>query len=101
MAWDLRGALLKKQEVETARLVDFEFKLRARTMQRLADTLGMPAAELVREIVLKDDASILDGIAASYGLPRDEVQRRFERCKAKARADLVRELGDPSPHRLA
>ncbi|WP_241212717.1 hypothetical protein [Sphingomonas sp. ABOLG] len=40
MAFDLRAALLKKAEVETARLVDFEFRLRARTMRLLAADRG-------------------------------------------------------------
>lgn len=101
MVWDLRGALLKKQEAETARLIDFEFKLRARTMRRLAKALNLPPDELVQQIALKDDAAILDDVARTAGLPRPDVQHRFERCATKARAELIREHGDPSPHRLA
>ena len=50
MAWDLRGALLKKEERETARLMDFEFRLRARTMRILAARLNIPAETLVPRI---------------------------------------------------
>lgn len=38
MAFGLRTALLRKAEVETARLVEFEFRLRAQTMRLLART---------------------------------------------------------------
>ena len=38
MAWDLRAAMLKKQEVESARLAEFDYRWRARTMR----LLGVP-----------------------------------------------------------
>jgi len=36
MAFDLRGALIRKAEYETAKLLDFEFRLRARTARAVA-----------------------------------------------------------------
>ena len=95
MVWDLRGALLKKQEVESARLADFEFRLRARTMRLLAPLVGMTPEELVPRIALEDDEAIL------RGLPGDGAHEAYDRCRAAARAELIEELGDPSPYRLA
>ena len=46
MVFDLRGALLKKEEAESARLMDFEFRLRARTMRLLAARIGLLPADL-------------------------------------------------------
>lgn len=51
MAFDLRSALLRKQEFESARLDDFEFRLRARTMRLIAARLGVDADALAGRIV--------------------------------------------------
>jgi hypothetical protein len=59
MVWDLRGALLKKGEVESARLDDFEFRLRARTMRLLAEKLGHDPATLTGRIAIESDQAIL------------------------------------------
>ena len=96
MVWDLRGALLKKQEVESARLADFEFRLRARTMRLLAPLVGMSPDDLVPRIALEDDEAILNGLSGGKA-----VHAVYERCRAAARSELIAELGDPSPHRLA
>jgi hypothetical protein len=101
MVWDLRGALLKKQETETARLVDFEFRLRVRAMRALADALGMEAEPLVRAVVRHGDAPILAELAQRTGLEPGVIAERHAACRAEARAALIREMGDPSPHRLA
>jgi hypothetical protein len=98
MAFDLRAALLKKAEVETARLVDFEFRLRARTMRVLAAQIGEDADALVGRIVHADDAAILDGLETARGLA---LGADYRRSLAEARAQLIDEVGDPSPYRLA
>jgi hypothetical protein len=59
MSLDLRAALLGKAEVETTRLVDFDFRHRARTMRLLAARLGRDPAALIGEIKASDDAAIL------------------------------------------
>lgn len=61
MAWDLRRALLKKGEFESARLIDFEFRERARTMKLLAPRVSaaLEPQALAGEIALGDDESIL------------------------------------------
>lgn len=95
--FDLRGALLKKGEVESARLDDFAFRLRARTMRLLAAELGLDADALVRRIAAETDAAILSSLPAAP----DAVRAALRRAEARARAELVAERGDPTPHRLA
>ncbi len=104
MVWDLRGALLKKQEVESARLADFEFRLRVRTMRLLAQAVetGMSAADLVSQVALHDDDAIsADILRRCPALDADALRAAVEVCRAEARAQLIVEIGDPSPHRLA
>ena len=100
MAFDLRAALLRKEEVESARLMDFEFRQRARTFRLLADALGVGVDELVGEIALSDDAGILDRLVADRRLDRAVLGALYARCRAEAYRQLVGELGDPTPHRL-
>ncbi|MCC2980877.1 hypothetical protein [Sphingomonas sp. IC4-52] len=101
MAFDLRAALLKKAEVETAWLVDFEFRLRARTMRLLAARIGEDADALVARIVRGDDAAIVAELETARGLPPGALAADYRRSLAEARAQLIDEVGDPSPYRLA
>ncbi|MEP9360335.1 hypothetical protein [Sphingomonas sp. KR3-1] len=94
MVFDLRGALLKKAEVESARLDDFEFRLRARTLRLLAPLLGVEAAALVPRIATESDEAIL------ATLP-DEARAWFEEARTEGRRQLIEERGDPTPHKLA
>jgi len=101
MTFDLRGALLKKQEVESARLAEFDYRWRARTMRLLAARLDpdLPADALAAETARHDDEAILAGLAARY--PEAGVRSLYDQCRAQARLALIEELGDPTPHRLA
>ncbi|MGF7146517.1 hypothetical protein FHS96_000126 [Sphingomonas zeicaulis] len=101
MVWDLGGALLKKQENETARLADFEFRLRVRTMRLLAAELGRNADEMAARVALKSDAAIRDDLVAEDVTDAAALAGLWAACCARARAQLVAEHGDPSPHRLA
>lgn len=94
MVFDLRGALLKKEEIESARLMDFEFRLRARTMRLLGERLGL---ELVGEVAKGDDDAIVAGLRERF----PGVAEEFAECRAEARKQLVAERGDPAPHKLA
>ena len=93
MSFDLGDALRRKGEHESARLDDFAFRLRARTMKLLAERLGRDPAPLIAAIALAED----DAIIAAEGLPL----RDYHLALAEARAQLLAELGDPAPHRLA
>lgn len=100
MVFDLRRALLSKEEKESSRLMDFEFRQRARSFRLIAGALGLPADELVRRIALSDDAAILDRLAAEHPVARAELGELHARCRAEAYRQLVAERGDPAPHRL-
>lgn len=100
MAFDLRRALLAKEEKDSARLMDFEFRQRARSFRLLAVILDIDPGVLVREIALHDDRAILDGLAKELQMAREELGHHYARCRADAYAQLVGELGDPTPHRL-
>lgn len=97
MVFDLRGALLRKEEVESARLMDFEFRLRARTMRLLAARIGMLPADLVARIAHGDDEAILAELAASH----PDIGTHFAEAREGARRQLVAERGDPTPYKLA
>jgi hypothetical protein len=104
MAWDLRAALLKKGEIESARLDDFAFRERARTMRLLAGELGrgIDPMDLASRIAILDDEAILDTLLASMpGLCPEALRDAFARCRIAARQSLIQEIGDPTPHRLA
>lgn len=101
MAFDLRGAMLKKQEVESARLAEFDYRWRARTMRLLAARLdaGLSGDEMAAATARHDDDAILAELMARY--PDGGVQQLYDQCRAQARIALIEELGDPTPHRLA
>ena len=99
--FDLRTALLKKGEVESARLDAFAFRQRARTMRLLAEALGRDPASLVPLVAHHDDAAILARIGAESGAARGAHDALYRACAAQARAALIGEVGDPAPHRLA
>lgn len=101
MTWDLRSSLLKKEERESARLADFEFKLRARTFRLLALNLGTDAAEVVSLIALGDDEAVLRELAGCFPDKAATLSNLYGRCRSEARAQLISEEGDPSAYRLA
>jgi hypothetical protein len=94
MTFDLGNALNRKAEFETARLDDFNFRLRARTMRLLGEAMGRDPGPLVAAIAVENDSSIIAGLG-----PGADVAYRA--ALAQARSQLLAELGDPSPHRLA
>jgi hypothetical protein len=101
MVFDLRGAMLKKQEVESARLAEFDYRWRARTMRLLAAALdpALSADAMATETARHDDDAILADLAERY--PGADVAGLYDRARAEARRALITELGDPTPHRLA
>ena len=103
MAWDLKSALLKKQEVESARLADFEFRWRARTMAILAPLVDTNFApfDLVRQIAVQPDDAIIEDLGRRFPEKTAELPALYEQSRALARKQLIGELGDPSPYRLA
>jgi hypothetical protein len=100
MVWDLGKALLKKEEFESSRLMDFEFRQRARATRLLAQSVGLDDAKLVGEIALCDEAGLIDRVAEETGKGSNELTRVYQQCLAKARQQLIVERGDPTPFRL-
>lgn len=100
MVFDLGRAMRKKEEFETARLIDFAFRLRARTARLLAEELGLDAEEVVGRIVTQDHASMLAALAAQVGCGEGALVRRWQALEAAARQALIAERGDPTPYRL-
>ncbi len=99
MVFDLRRALLAKEEKESARLMAFDFRLRVRTLRLLAASLGRDADTLAAMVVEGDDGLVLDRLAAAH--PDADVPALFAAARAEARRTLLAETGDPTPHRLA
>ena len=100
MVWDLRGALLKKEERESARLLDFEFRLRARTFRLVAERLGVDPAEVARRLVREGDGAVLAWLSEVTGQSAATIAAAARDCGAQARRRLVKEMGDPRPVRL-
>lgn len=90
MVFDLRGALLKKAEAESARAGDFEFRLRARTMRLLAPLLGVEPDTLVARLAAESDEAIL------ASLP-DAARAWFDAARDEARRELAAERGGTPP----
>jgi hypothetical protein len=101
MTWDLRGAMLKKEAFESARLAEFDYRWRARTMRLLAAQLdpALSPDEMAMETARRDDGAIIADLAARY--PDANVAGLYDRARAEARRALIEALGDPTPHRLA
>lgn len=100
MVWDLRGALLKKEEFESARLANFEFRQRARAMRLLAVRIGQDPDSIAMRIADKRDEGILADLAVEFGRDPQILVADYLECWIEARAELIGEIGDPTPHRL-
>lgn len=100
MVFDLGAAMRRKAEFESGRLLDFEFRRRARATRSLAARFDLDAAEIVREIAVRDEDGVLDLVADRAGVDRAEVAAAYADCLADAHRQLVAERGDPTPHRL-
>ena len=109
MAFDLARAFAKKQEVESARLDEYWFRHRARTMSLLAASLAgrttapIDPKQLAGEVAVSNDEALLADLRARLAEPiADEKWNRLvQRAGAEARSQLVAEYGNPDPHRLA
>jgi hypothetical protein len=100
MAWDLGKAMQKKEEFESARLMDFEFRQRARATRLLARSLGFSEDDLVGEIALRSEDGVLDLVAAQTSQPQQAIATIYAKCLGEARHQLMAERGDPTPYRL-
>ena len=100
MVWDLRGALLKKEEKESARLADFEFRHRARTLRLVAQAMRLDEREVASKVATAKPGELLQWLSEQHEDGADGFQTLLDQCSAEARRQLIEELGDPSPYRL-
>ena len=101
MTFDLGAALRKKEERESARLVDFDFRCRARATRLLAESLGLDPASVSGIVARFSEEAAIDHLAEWKHRPPEQITTDYHACLATARAQLVAERGDPTPHRLA
>jgi hypothetical protein len=97
MVWDLRRALLKKEEFESARLTDFEFREMVRAIRLLAEELGVEVTPVLHELA---DRGVQAALALLADGDEGSIEARYWQARAQARRQLIAERGDPSPHRL-
>lgn len=100
MVWDFGKAMQKKEEFESARLMDFEFRQRARAIRLLLARLGVEDAVLARDLAAETDAALIDRVVLVSSRSRAEVEAGYRACLGEARRRLIAERGDPSPVRL-
>ncbi|TFU05971.1 hypothetical protein EUV02_02820 [Polymorphobacter arshaanensis] len=101
MVFDLGRALRKKEEFESARLVDFEFRRRARATRLLLQAMGRDDAEAAAIVASLGEDAIPAHLAALMQTPVKDVAAEFQKCLVIAHRQLVAEQGDPAPFRLA
>lgn len=100
MSFDLGKALLRKEEFESGRWTEFEFTETVRALKALAADLGLHPVPLLDRMSEKGMGAALGLAAKLADMPESEVEGRYLRCRAIARAKLIEERGDPSPVRL-
>lgn len=100
MVFDLGRAMRRKEEFETSRLLDFEFRLRARTAKLFAKEIGMPLDDLAGRIVEQNHESFIARAAAENGHYAAELQGLWTKLESQVRRRLIAERGDPTPNRL-
>jgi len=69
----------------------------------MAEKIGREAdpARVVAMITQMAGDAILVELAARFPEHKDKLDRLYQKCSVEARAQLIKELGDPTPHRLA
>jgi hypothetical protein len=108
---DMHHVLVRKQERECARLDEFDFARRARTVrkvaewvrERCADPARLNVMEMVGRITMMDDWTIFAALRAHLAQPilDDDWHRLVGGFAAIAETQLIEERGDPRPHRMA
>ena len=93
--------MLKKEERDSARLMEFEFRHRARTFQLLAKAVGVERNETAGQIMRMNDSGVLTWLAQATGCDDSALQGAFAQCAVEARRQLIEEVGNPAAHRLA
>ncbi|TCM17024.1 hypothetical protein EDF56_106136 [Novosphingobium sp. PhB165] len=98
MVWDLRRALLRKEEFESGRLTDFEFRETVRTLKLMARAFAADEAAILEALIEHGFETALLGFPEMLG--EETRDALCHRLRKEARQALIRERGDPTPYRL-
>jgi hypothetical protein len=99
MVWDLRRAMLAKEEFGSGRLTDFEFREMVRALKLVAAELGMETKPMLNDLADHGEEAALDRLA-EHAVSRAHVDALYGKAHAEARRQLIAERGDPTPYRL-
>ncbi|MEJ5977312.1 hypothetical protein WG901_11740 [Novosphingobium sp. PS1R-30] len=100
MVWDLRRALLAKEEFESSRLTDFEFREMVRAVRLVAADLAVEVTPVLHELADHGLDAALGLLAQAAGREAEVVETLYHQARAEARRQLIAERGDPTPYRL-
>ncbi|MDF8333514.1 hypothetical protein [Novosphingobium cyanobacteriorum] len=100
MTIDLGKALLRKEEHDSARATEFEFTEMVRALKALAAELGLHPVPMLAVLAERGLPAALAHLGEGAGLLETEIDSRYLRARAHARARLIAERGDPGPVRL-
>ncbi|MBM3926982.1 MAG: hypothetical protein FJ335_00765 [Sphingomonadales bacterium] len=100
MVFDLGKAMRSKEEFESRRLLDFEFRRRARATRMAARSLGIDDADAAGIAPVYDEDAIPARLADISGHALADVATLFSDRLRQAHEQLIVECGDPTPHRL-
>lgn len=100
MVWDLRAALLAKEEFESGRLTDFEFREMVRAVRLVAADLAVEITPVLHELTDRGLDAGLALLARTAGREAGAVEALYHQARPVARRQLIVERGDPTPHRL-
>ncbi|MBN2971569.1 hypothetical protein JW805_06005 [Roseomonas aeriglobus] len=100
MVFDLGKAMRKKEEFESARLLDFEFRRRARAARMLARDLGLDESTVSGIAAMHDENRIPALLAEMAGRPVADMVTAYSECLRRAHEQLIAERGDPTPYRM-
>ncbi|NKJ43217.1 hypothetical protein [Novosphingobium sp. SG720] len=100
MAFDLRNALLRKEEYESARIAAYDFATTVHALKAVAAQWGQHPVPLLDRMVEQGLAAALTMLAGRSGQPGTAVDAQFLRALADARTRWIARHGDPAPVRL-
>lgn len=63
--------------------------------------LGTDEAAVVKRTARGTDEDVFTWLEGQVAETPEVLRSLYARCVGEARAELIKELGDPSPHRLA
>lgn len=100
MVFDLGIAMRRKEEFESARLADFDFRCRVRATRLLVAELGLDPVLAAELVAAGDEDAAIARLATLTDRTLAVIEDAYRRCRTQARAALIAEIGDPAPFRM-